>query len=380
MPEAETLPDHWQLGCSNAKRWVNCPGSKYARDDRPAGTAALVGTLGHKILEQLAEGELIDLDDDDQALLDGMLPETKEWFFNSISNAMEFVDGLVAKADDARFELKTKSARIPDHGGTCDVVLWFAAERLLWVVDFKFGRNPVDAEENFQLAAYLNLARQEFPEAETFRATIYQPAYKGEDTVDVDAAWLDEWLIKAAVAADPENESRKAGDWCEYCPLLSSCKEAGRMIVQKREQMKKLLTPVGTAWEEAPKPLTEDELREIEECLVAFKIGSKAEKEAADILKAAAADGYPLQLFRVTTTSVRSWKPEAQSAPELEAFKECVLSTPAQVQKKLKINKEWFDERFGSMVEYTDRTTLRSGPKVDHEAVVEDFFSPISKG
>ena len=53
--QIDEMPLHWETGCSNAKRWVSCPGSKYAHDDENE-LPARVGTLGHKIVEATKRG------------------------------------------------------------------------------------------------------------------------------------------------------------------------------------------------------------------------------------------------------------------------------------------------------------------------------------
>lgn len=368
MMTTETLPEHWSTGCSNAKRWVNCPGSKFAVDDRDPGQAALRGTLGHSIVEQLLDGMSVELDEADQALLDDMTPDEKKNFVDKVMTCFDFVQEWRQKADVCLLEQKIKSDRIPNHGGTVDVILYFEAERLLWVVDFKFGSTPVIAKENYQIAAYINLARQLFPEALFFKGSIVQPAYRGVDTEDFPKEWLDEWIVKAAVAADPENMERNADpSYCEFCPLLAECKEAAKMGRSAADEFDAIREEPG---------MTDERLERLEWLLMCFKVAAKGQKEASELIKKAYNDGFNLTHHKMTTRTSRVWKPEALKEDDLRELVEEQLPIPSKVQKLLGMNKLEFDEAYGDVLDYSKSDTLRVGTKPDASAL--DEFEPLA--
>jgi hypothetical protein len=368
MISTETLPDHWKTGCSNAKRWIECPGSKYAVDDREPGDAALRGTLGHSIVEQLLDGMSVELTEDDQAVLDGMTQDEKSVFVDKVMTCFDFVQAereTLKEGDSIHLETKIKSERIPNHGGTIDVIIYRDADQSLHCIDFKFGSTPVIAAENYQIAAYLNLARQEFPAAKTFKGSIVQPAYRGVETADFPVEWLDEWIVKAAVAADPENMTRKADpSYCEFCPLLTECKEAAKLGKSAAEEFAAF--PV-------EEPLTAERVERLEWLLMCFKMAATAAPKVSEMLKQAFDKGFTLVHHKVTSKTSRSWKEEAKADPALADFTE--LQSPSKVQKALKLDKKKFDEAFGGMLDLSTSRTLRVGSKPDASAL--DEFEPV---
>jgi len=363
--EVETLPDHFPLSCSGAKRWILCPGSKNAVDDREPGVMAQLGSLGHRVVECLLNGEAVDLDEAEQALVDDLDAEGKQWFTDAILTCFDYVRGLIADMgpnDQIMFEVKVKSEKIPNHGGTADVILYRAADKSLHCVDFKFGRVAVDGRKNMQIGAYLNLARQLFPDAETFTGTIIQPLFKGVDHHEYTKAWLDDWMIKAAVAADPENHTRKADpSWCEYCPLLTTCEEFTR---QARATAAKF-----PAIKEVEKP-TDEEVKTLELILMSAKVSEKQKGAAGDLLKDWARTGAKLNFHKIGHTTRRSWDDEAAAkdiaaagdVPEIDLVEVGVIS-PAKLRDNLGMSQETFDTTFGSMLQLKKSTVLRVGTK-----------------
>lgn len=373
----EVLPDHWATGCSNAKQWVNCPGSKWAVDDSPAGVMALLGTLGHRIVECLLNGESIELDEDEQGLMDDLDADGKTWFTSAIMVCYDHVRGVMddmEEGDVILFETKIKSEKIPDHGGTCDVILYRAREKSLHVIDFKFGRVAVDGHENYQIAAYLTLARQLFPDAETFTGTIVQPAYKGVDCHDYPKAWLNEWLIKAAVAADPNNKTLKAdASYCEWCPLLATCEEfarEARRMAHKFEAIK-----------EVEKPTAED-MKTLELIVISAKVATKQKDEAGKLLKEWARTGGKLTYHRMGSLTRMSWADDAAAkdvaaagdVPEIDLVEFGIVS-PAKLRDILGIPQEKFEERFKSVLQLKKSPVMRAGPKP--KADEAKLFDPI---
>ena len=379
----ETLPAHWNTGCSNAKRWVNCPDSKNAVDDREPGVMAMLGTLGHRIVECLLNGEAVELDHWEQGLIDDLDREGKQWFTDAIMTCFDYVRGLIddmGPNDQIMFEVKIKSTRIENHGGTCDVVLYRAADKSLHVVDFKFGRVAVDGRENYQIAAYLNLARQLFPDAETFTGTIVQPLFKGVDHHEYTKAWLDDWMIKAAVAADPENHTRKADpSYCEYCPLLATCEEFTR---QARKTAAKF-PPLKKVTDANRRP-TDEEVKTLELILMSAKVSEKQKGAAGDLLKDWARQGAKLNFHKIGHTTRRSWKDTAEAdlvdlvdRGELNEDDVFVRQprTPAQIREILKKDPKEFDILFECMLELKKSTVLRVGTKPS--ATEAALFDPV---
>ena len=318
----ENWPDHWQTGCSNAARWTNCPGSKYAVDDREPGYMAELGTLGHKVTEQMLrhrfEGyktkPIIDLTDEDRAIIKEIDATQLDWFKTAIKMCCEAVveltkpysslsRELIKETSVILFEKKLKSKVVPDHGGKSDVILWFEDLELLTVIDFKFGSIGVDCKDNEQIMCYLNLARQLFPKAKKFHGVIVQPSYNGVDHQKFTRRKLNDFRAKAVVAADPGNMERH-GDpaWCEYCPLLATCDAAAKMNVSAVDEFGTLPELINEVDEWTPA-----RIERLERIVLMHKLAKTAYDSASALLKQLHADGHELNYHRVTSSKDRSW-------------------------------------------------------------------------
>jgi hypothetical protein len=126
-------------------------------------------------------------------------------------NAQAFFDGHVA--------------------GTTDVVLQTAEE--IEIVDLKYGRVQVDAEENTQMQLYGVAAvcerKMVWPERFTF--TIIQPrgARFPIDSWTVNAKDIHDWAentvkpIVQIIKIQGMSAPRVAGTWCRYCRVKGNC-------------------------------------------------------------------------------------------------------------------------------------------------------------
>lgn len=392
------LPAHWQTGCSNAGRWVNCPGSKYA-EDSDGGFLADLGTLGHKVTEQLLRhhfgefkttlysGEFktnfeIDLDDADRATLAKLDLTQLDWFKKSIKtcyNAVLEFAGLERDtsaghhgADEILFETKIKSDTIDKHGGTIDVIMWFAMTKLLIVIDFKFGMVAVDCEGNEQIMSYLNLARQHFPKARKYQGVIVQPSYNGVDVQKFTKKKLDIYATRAWSAAQPDNMERH-GDtkWCEYCPLLSTCDAAAKFIVSAVEEFGTLAEFInqGDKW-------TPARIERLERIVLMHKLAKNAYEKASTLLKQLHDDGHPLNYHRVTSGQYRSWLPSAEDQLTMLYGSDIVTTkvmSPNELQKMLEMKKTEFDKTHSHLLELTSRPTLKAGVKPNAGELAADL-------
>lgn len=376
MINPDLYPDHWQLGCSDAKRWLNCPGSKFAVDDREPELEARAGTLGHKVAEHILRGESLTLTEADRTLLhDELQRSQREWLKAAIRECVEHVQMVLDTGERHAYLLEAKlpSTRIPNHGGTTDVAVYWPDQRELDVIDLKFGAIYVDPVENDQLAAYINLARQVWPQAERFFGTIVQPTFRGAKRVEYSKEWLDEWLVRAAVAADPENTELNASpEWCMYCPLLVSCKEAaklGKRAAIEFDGIKQEALSVGVT----PTP---ELIEQVETILQVNKMVAKATDLAGTLLKTWYNNGQRLGKHKVTNTTRRYWDQENDfselAADYPDVFATLPKGSPADVQKALGVSKQELADLFGSVIACTTTQVLRAGKKPD-ASILDDF-------
>lgn len=373
--ELEVLPEHWSTGCSNAKRWVSCPGSKYAQDDENDFPARM-GTLGHKITEAILLGESFEINDAERADLDGLEDSELAWFKGAVKTCVEYVRGYVSVTEEAVvIERKIKSTRINDHGGTIDIIAFNTLTKMLTVIDFKFGQIPVNAENNYQLMAYINLARQLFPNAKHFTGVILQPRFRGVEVADFTESQLDDFLLDAAVAADPENMQRKAGvEWCEHCPILFSCKEAAQLTTQARVEFEAVSADVFSGNQNEPSAI---DIELMERIAMAHKIAVKAIKGASAILKTWQESGNSLNYHKLVVVNTRKWKDDLTPDDMIRKIGNDGVRpvTVTDAQKISGLDKDEFNTLFKDQLQYIRTAKLMPGVKPEQNALNE--FEPV---
>lgn len=141
----------------------------------------------------------------------------EDWVSAVIRPYINFVNKLPG---EKVHEQKIVSANIIDFGGTIDTAVLDGTH--LHIVDLKTGKYKVPAKNNTQLQCYMILARQEFPQAETFSGTIIQPmVYARPNTAEFTPAALDQFENRVAKAST--SKAVVAGDHCRFCPLRPEC-------------------------------------------------------------------------------------------------------------------------------------------------------------
>jgi hypothetical protein len=138
---------------------------------------------------------------------------------------VEFVESV---SNTRVVETRLASRIVPDHFGTADCIV--RGDVALHVIDFKYGTFPVAAQDNLQLACYLNLAREIYPECDAFLGTIVQPRV-GDGTPQTrifTREFLDD--VRIQVIESSVDTALHAGPHCRWCPLLATCAEADRAM------------------------------------------------------------------------------------------------------------------------------------------------------
>lgn len=245
---------HAALGASGADRWINCPGSVAIAKGLPDAETehSREGTSAHAVAELALTREC----DPDVWL--GTTVEGVEVTEDMVIAVRTFVDLVRSVWDEAKahpdsrlwiernFSLGSLNPPAPMHG-TSDVVIFNAAQRRLFVLDYKHGVGyAVSAKGNPQLRYYgLGALLEIEKELGTGRIdhlelVIVQPrAAHPEGTVRRDFlsyAELTDFtfeLIGAAHAAMTPGAPRKPGGWCRFCKAAAICPE-------KREQAQAL--------------------------------------------------------------------------------------------------------------------------------------------
>ena len=289
------------MGPSSAARWYKCPGSlrvELPGDDGP-NDAADRGSLGHAMVEAWLHNNAIDpgwkqlfdsyTDDERDVLADQV-----EFVLTKLNELFEDCWKIVAT------EVKIQDDIVEEHGGTIDLVL--ARGCAIMVVDYKFGRIPVDVQRNRQITCYLNLALQRFAPGDQqfatepfrhFHGMIIQPHVRSAEW----ATWSKEDLDEARLAMIDVSlrDELIAGEHCDdtYCPLRNQCTvHANWLLAEARAEFDTVVQVAGST------KLTREE--KAERLAKMHKIGKAAaelQKGTSDALKALHNDGVDLSPF-----------------------------------------------------------------------------------
>lgn len=227
MPTQHDDRKHAEFSPSNTHRWLACPGSIEMSRGMPNkdSDASREGTRAHEYLEKILNQEMTVAD----------LPEDDDHMTIGLDVAEEYINGLAAHHTDDYQELIEEQVDLQHLGGDCwgtlDYAIWSSTG--LEIVDFKFGRHPVEVDNNDQLLTYMIGICEEvgydFPE---FRMTILQPRaahVKGfirTATTNVNRLKVYKKKLEAGIKAVKSGESMlAAGPHCQYCRGAGRCPE-----------------------------------------------------------------------------------------------------------------------------------------------------------
>lgn len=232
------MANHATLSASSSHRWMNCPPSvrltEHIADN--GSVYAAEGSEAHALCEYKLR-RLLGIDADNP--LDG--PGGLQYYDSTMEDAangyaayvMELLEDIRQTCADPIVMMEQRlnfSRWVKDGFGTGDAVI--VADRILQVVDFKYGTGvPVSAEGNSQMRLYALGALDMFGELydiDTVRMTIYQPRLSNISTDTISRAELLDWAENtlrpvAELAYKGEGEI-KAGSWCRFCKLRTTCR------------------------------------------------------------------------------------------------------------------------------------------------------------
>ena len=211
---------HHPIGGSSVGRLLACPGSlelvkRYGQDTTSA--AAEEGTRLHDAMAALLLDQpdaLNDLDREQHKLIGDACAQLAEF------EAANDLGPPALLAGEVEVYLSWE-AEIPDAGGTADLLHRYDDANL--VVDWKFGRYPVDARTQllFYAAGALLRGAPFAPELPTYLVTI-QP--RVSDTPTVHTVTTDDINNFIDDVLDAFDEDYLAtGDHCRWCPAQHAC-------------------------------------------------------------------------------------------------------------------------------------------------------------
>ncbi len=238
---------HLPIGGSSFDRTINCPAWIKKSENiprRPAGQAAIDGSMHHEV-QELCQKDAITPED---VLIRGLSytedGARRDYCTDDLDLANIAYDATNALLDELDIdELEIEpfvQLIVGEAGGSIDLLGLSADERTVLVLDYKFGRHPVNAKENNQLKFYGLCAREDertrdlFAKAKNIVYAIIQPQVKGVvSQYSYTISDLDEFHEKALLAIGATKKDTPTvvpGKHCKYCPAEPYC-EAKRTRV-----------------------------------------------------------------------------------------------------------------------------------------------------
>jgi hypothetical protein len=247
LPVVTEQKSHSSLGASTSHRWLACPGSVNLIDSMPEHVVqassdspyAREGSAAHKLAElALKHDQHPDLWEG-HVFYDTVVTE------EMVNHVATFVEYVRTQADNVLLWGTERSFKLDDLNpprkmwGTTDSWIYFHDEKMLEIVDLKYGVGVVvEAKDNPQLRYYALGAvleiMKEYPgiEIEKIRLTIIQPrAAHPDGVIRHDMMTLVELfdfsadLMAGAERTVDPNAPLVAGEHCRFCPAASICPE-----------------------------------------------------------------------------------------------------------------------------------------------------------
>lgn len=226
---------HYKYGGSTAARTLQCPAWHELAANKPkdhsANDHADRGTLLHDAIEVMLQDDDVQPDDFLGKKLNNYTLNEDD--IDQLDMALEAYLDVAEKYD---FTLELIEAEVKageDIGGTSDIIA--ANDDTVFIIDHKFGFNPVNPEENSQGLFYAMCAREDDRYAKLFEGRtkliigINQPANadKGEDILPIwetDIQRLNEFTEQYFKALDSQDiDAPASGSACTYCPNITTC-------------------------------------------------------------------------------------------------------------------------------------------------------------
>ena len=301
------------LSPSAAARWIACPGSHYVAQQLPrlpSSPAAEEGTLAHAFAAwALYQAVLITYPDAE--LVSPSPPEPEEALATEemLSGAQTYAVAVLAELDGhgglvaygIECDVTGYSGMVK---GRADFVAW-AADHTAFVADYKYGGEPVPAQDNPQLTIYARCVA-EMRTCSDVHVGIIQPRAATADLLPVAAAWATADLagdgLSESVARAYEADAgtlRTPGEHCRWCPARAVCMAA------IAEPLLLACTAAGMA--EQNKDATDEQ---IGAWLTAIKRVDKVGDDLARIAKARISGGAEIPGWRISWRKKLDWDTE----------------------------------------------------------------------
>ncbi len=340
---------HATLGASSASRWINCPGSVRMSEGMPNTSSdfAREGTAAHELAERCLATKKPAISFFDEEIegftVDEDMAEAVQIYVDAVNDAAEGNELFI----EQRFSLAPLNPPVPMFR-TADAVIWDAKDKVLTVMDLKYGAGvSVKVENSPQLSYYALGAMLEMEKhgylPRVVRMVIVQPRYRHADgpvrTFTVDAYTLrSEWaedLMGYAHRTLDANAPLQEGDWCRFCPTQAKCPLLHQQaLAAAQSEFDDGFSPP------APETLTDTQIADILKKADVFKgwVNSVQAYAASRLESGGVIPGFKLVAKRAT----RKWNDEEQAVGLLEQMgldEDDIyvrkLLSPAQAEEKL---------------------------------------------
>lgn len=224
---------HALLSASSAHRWTNCtPSARLEQEFSDRETeAAAEGTAAHALCEhklrrmlKMRSKKPVSQYDSDE--MDGYTDDYVQFVSEAIAEANQYCSDPIVLVEQ-RLDF---SCYVPEGFGTGDCLI--VADKLLHIIDFKYGQGiVVESENNPQMMLYALGALRLFDhlyDIDTVSMTIFQPRRENVSTWVISVDELKEWADttlkpKAELAFNGDGEYIP-GSWCQFCRAAVKCR------------------------------------------------------------------------------------------------------------------------------------------------------------
>ena len=224
---------HALLSASSAHRWTHCtPSARLEQEFADRETeAAAEGTAAHalcehklrRVLKMRSKKPVSQYDSDE---MDGFTDDYVQFVKEAIAEAKQYCKDPIVLIEQ-RLDF---SCYVPEGFGTGDCLI--VADKLLHIIDFKYGQGiVVESENNPQMMLYALGALRLFDhlyDIDTVSMTIFQPRRENISTwtIPVDALieWAEKTLKPKAELAFSGKGEYAVGSWCQFCKAAVKCR------------------------------------------------------------------------------------------------------------------------------------------------------------
>jgi hypothetical protein len=329
---------HLPYGGSSAHRTIGCPGWLKKSENlppRPAGAAAIEGSMHHQVMEHAVRATLTPEDFIGMVYAEPGTDITRTYTVDDVdltNIAFHATHTLLDDLDIDIIEVEPFVQLVPGvAGGSIDLLGLSSDETTLLIADYKFGSVAVPVEESPNLALYAISARHDsftadlFDKVERIVFAIIQPRVTGVvKTWETNTVFLE--LFEARFKQAMELDHLSPGAWCNWCPAAPYC-EAKRGQVMAANLLSKD---------------KQDELNAAAAMVTEIETWVKAVKEEIylQMIRGVPVDGWKVVQKRPTT----KWTDEAGARAFLKSkriaaksiTKPAATMTPIQVAEVLR--------------------------------------------